>query len=64
MKMGKRNGKRKKKKEFSASWAGGEFRPSRARARAGQAAQLARGGAAMAQRTPWAQAHASARGGG
>jgi hypothetical protein len=34
MKIGKGNGKRKKKKGFSASWAGGSFWPSRARARA------------------------------
>jgi hypothetical protein len=65
MKMGKRNGKRKKKKEFSDSWAGGNFGlAERGRARGGQAAQPAHGGAAMARWAPWARAHASARGGG
>jgi hypothetical protein len=38
MKIGKINGKRKKKRDFPANWTGGDFGPARARAR--QAAQL------------------------
>jgi hypothetical protein len=53
---------KEKEKEFSASWAGGEFRPSE-RGR-GQAAQPTHGGAGRRGRTPWVRAHASARGGG
>jgi hypothetical protein len=61
VKMGKRIGKRKKKKNSQLAGRGG-FRPSE-RGR-GQAAQPAHGGAARHGRTPWAWAHASARGGG
>jgi hypothetical protein len=45
MKIGKRNGKRKKEREFSASWAGGI---SAQRARAGDPADPRRSGAARA----------------
>jgi hypothetical protein len=45
MKIGKRNGKRKKEREFSASWAGGI---SVQRARAGDPADPRRSGAARA----------------
>jgi hypothetical protein len=57
---------KEKEKGFPACWAGGCFRPSRARARARarQAAQPAHEGAAQSGRTPWARAHTSARGGG
>jgi hypothetical protein len=47
MKMGKRNGKRKRKRNFSANWVEGKFRPSRAagaRAWAGGPAWPASGG--------------------
>jgi hypothetical protein len=65
MKIGKRNGKRKKKGNSQLAGPGG-FRPSeRGRARGhGQAAQPAHGGAARRGRTSWVRAHASARGGG
>jgi hypothetical protein len=62
MKMGKRNGKRKKKRDSQlvGSGGGGRFRPSEH----GQAAQPADGGAARHGRTPWAWAHALVRGSG
>jgi hypothetical protein len=63
--MGKRNGKRKKKRDFLLAGPEGVFGPAeRERARARQAAQPAHEGAAQLGRTPWARAHASARGAG
>jgi hypothetical protein len=58
----KKKWKKEKEKEFSASWAGGEFRPSEHGR--GQATQPAHGGAERRGQTPWVRAHASARGGG
>jgi hypothetical protein len=45
MKIGKRNGKKKKRRDFPPNWAGGDFGPAGARARAAarQAAQPAHG---------------------
>jgi hypothetical protein len=62
---GKKKWEKKKKRNFLLAGPGG-FRPSRARvrARARQAAQPAHEGAARRGQTPWARAHASARGGG
>jgi hypothetical protein len=59
MKMGKRNGKRKRKGNSCSLGRGGCFRPSRAWAR-----QAAHEEAARRGQTSWAWAHASARGGG
>jgi hypothetical protein len=66
MKIGKRNGKGKKKRNSQLTGLG-EILAQRARARArghGQAAQPAHGGAERRGRTLWVRAHASARGGG
>jgi hypothetical protein len=59
MKIGKRNGKRKKKGNSQLAGPGG-IRPSER----GQAAQPTHGGAERHGRTPWVRAHASTRGGG
>jgi hypothetical protein len=56
MKIGKRNGKRKKEKEFSANWAGGIL-AQQARARACGRGQAAHGGAERRGRMPWVRAH-------
>jgi hypothetical protein len=56
-KMGKRNRKRKKKRDFPAKWARGDFGPVRARVRVAQLGPPA----GMA---PWTWAHVSEGGGG
>jgi hypothetical protein len=63
VKIGKRNGKRKKKRVFSANWAGGISAQPSAGAR-GQAAQPAQGREERHGRTPWVRAHTSEGGGG
>jgi hypothetical protein len=60
MKIGKRNGKRKKKRNSLLTGPGGRFWPSER----GQAAQPAHGGAERRERAPLAWAHVPARGGG
>jgi hypothetical protein len=64
MKMGKGNGKRKKKRNSRLTGSGG-FRPGRARARgvAANWAQTAHEERGTARRTPWARAHAPEKGG-
>jgi hypothetical protein len=59
MKIGKRNGKRKKKRNSILTGLGG-FWPSER----GQAAQSAHGGAERREQALWAWAHAPVRGGG
>jgi hypothetical protein len=58
MKIGKRNRKRKKKRNSQLAGPGGIWPRERGRG------QAAHGGAERRGRTPWARAHVSARGGG
>jgi hypothetical protein len=66
MKIGKRNGKKKRKRDFPANWAGGiSAQPRRVRARPrGRAAQSATEEGNGAGTAPWARGHAPERGGG
>jgi hypothetical protein len=60
MKIGKRNGKKKRKRDFPANWARGDFGPAEARARA--AARVSGPAGPRKRGTAWA--HAPERGGG
>jgi hypothetical protein len=66
VKIGKRNGKMKKKRVFSASWAegGGDFGPTERGARAGADDLAGPPAGDEAGTAPWARAHVPARWGG
>jgi hypothetical protein len=64
VKIGKINGKKKKKRVFSASWAGGDFGPVEHRCARGADGPAGPPAGDRAGTTPWERAHVPARRGG